>query len=113
MSPSPYSSSFINHFLISICALPSDAPPVVALASGGKTTVPDDFLMYNDSEYCYYEYTVCDPDDRVTAYVLDDTYCCLLRSLHKWLCHLAKENSLPFSMTLAIGNSPGSTSNTS
>jgi len=49
--------------------------------------VPD-FLMYDDSEYHYYEYTVCDPDDRVTTYVLDDTYCHLLRSLHKWLCHL-------------------------
>jgi len=86
------SSLFIQHFLIGICALSPDAPPVATLAVEGIIGVHD-FLMYEDYEYDDFQYTVYDPDGWVTTYVLDVTYCHLLKSLHKWLCHLVLENS--------------------
>jgi len=55
------SPKFLQHFLIGICALPPDAPPVAALAAEDITGVHD-FLMYEDYEYDDFEYTVYDPD---------------------------------------------------
>ena len=86
------SSPFIKHFLIGICALSPDAPPVAALAAEDIIGVHD-FLMYEDYAYDDFEYTICDPDGRVTTYVLNATYCHLLKSLHRWLRQLVLENS--------------------
>ena len=74
-----HSSPFIQHFLIGICALPPDAPPVAALAAEGLTGVHD-FLMYEEREYDGYQYNIYDPDGRVTTstYMLDANYCHLL-----------------------------------
>jgi len=86
-----HSSPFIQHFLIGICALPPDAPPVAALAAEGLMGVHD-FLMYDEREYDGYQYNIYDPDGRVTTYMLDANYCHLLRSLRKWLSQLVLEN---------------------
>ena len=85
------SPKFLEYFLVNICALPLDAPPVVALAAEGLTGVHD-FLMYDEHEYDGYQYNIYDPDGRVTTYMLDADYCHLLRSLHKWLSQLVLEN---------------------
>jgi len=52
-----------------------------------------DFLMYEEYEYDEFEYTICDQDGQVTTYVLNETYCHLLKLLHKWLTQLVMENS--------------------
>jgi len=86
------SPKFLEYFLVNICALPLDAPPVVALAAEGLTGVHD-FLMYEECEYDGYQYNIYDPDGWITTYILDVNYCYLLWSLHKWLSQLVLENS--------------------
>jgi len=86
------SPKFLEHFLVSICALPLDTPPVVVLAAEGLTGVHDFLSMYEDCEHDDYLYSIYDPDGWVTTYILDVNYCHILRSLHKWLFQLVLEN---------------------
>jgi len=88
-----HSSVFIDCFLIDICALTPDAPPVAALAYQELTEVVFDFLMCYDCQFDDLQYTTCGPDGWVTDDVLNATYCHLLKSLHKWICQLVSENT--------------------